>query len=87
MPNVHPTEYRYLTCIALSIITMAKHANQEAGHSDNHGGKSGRGIVELMSWVQGHRRATEGGAKAVITKELLSDHEAVESLQGLWCMT
>ena len=43
--------------------------------------------MELMSWVQGHRRATGGGAKAVITKELLSDHEADESLQGLWCMT
>ena len=37
LPSVHPTEDTYLTGIALSIITMAKHDNQEAGHSDIHG--------------------------------------------------
>lgn len=71
MPSVHPTEDTYLTGIALSIITMAKHDNQEAGHSDIHGetwrGHGGADELGLGSqegdwrWGQGynHKRASE----------------------------
>ena len=71
LPNIHPIEDRHLTGIAFSIITTAKHDNQEAGHSDIHGetwqGHCGADELGLGSqegdwrWGQGcnHKRAFE----------------------------